>query len=158
METAMKELVSSGALGATLVVVLAMLFWMIKVLIASNLRQTEALIKSMAELVESSRAIRDNCQVCRQDSVGGLRDAQSVIETKIEHTVWAAHDKAGLEMATVIGNAVEQLGNEFTGAANSIREGNKQLVQEMENQRLRDEVEISRSHNIDPHESGVVRR
>jgi F0F1-type ATP synthase membrane subunit b/b' len=158
MGEALKELASSGTIGAAFVVVLFMLFWMVKVLIASFVKQTEAVIKAMNELVDASRAIRDNCQVCRQDSVASLRDAQSAIVTKIEQVVAASHDKAGLETATVVRDAVEKLDSTITDAANSIRSGNKQLVQEMENQRLRDEVEISRSHNIDPHESGVVRR
>ena len=145
MSEAIKELVSSGAIGATLVVVLGMLFWMVKVLIASFIKQTEAVIKAMNELVEASRAIRDNCQACRQDSLRTLRDAQTAIELKVEHTAWQIHDQALGETKELLSAAVEKMQGSLTGAANAIRESNK-------------DMELSRPHSITPSPSGVVQR
>ena len=144
MDAALKELVSSGAIGATLVVVLAMLFWMVKVLIANFVKQTDAITKAMDELVAASRAIRDNCLTCRQDSVGSLRDAQKAIEERIDHVVWKSHDQAFSENKDLIAAATEKINGALTGVAQSIRESNK-------------DMELSRPH-LTPAPSGVVQR
>ena len=145
MSEAIKELVSSGAIGATLVVVLGMLFWMVKVLIASFIKQTEAVIKAMGELVEASRAIRDNCRACRTDSVTSVRDAQKSIEEKIDHVVWAAHDKIFADTKDLVGVATKTLEGVMNGAASQIRESNK-------------DMELSRPYPSTPAPSGAVRR
>ena len=159
MGEALKELASSGAIGAALVVVLGMLFWLMKVLVTNNTEQSKAVIKALGELVESSRAIRDNCRNCREDSVASLRDAQVSIETKIEHTVWQSHDKNALERDKSFATMTDVISKEITQSANSIRSSNAELVKNAENQRLRDEVEeLSRPHHLDEEKSGVVRR
>ena len=151
MGEALKELASSGAIGATLVVVLAMLFWMVKVLIASFVRQTEAVIKAMNELVEASRAIRDNCQACRQDSVGSLREAQTAIEKKVEHEAWRVHDQTLGETKELLSAAVTKLDSTITGAIG-------RLSTEEKERRLQEQLDESRAHSMTPAPSGVVQR
>jgi len=127
MEAALKELISSGALGAMLVVVLLMLGWLVRVLVTSFIRQTESVTKAMSELVEASRAIRDNCRACRTDSVSSIRDAQTGIMAHIDHVVWAAHDKGFGENERLIGAATEKISVALTGVVQSIRESNKDM-------------------------------
>jgi hypothetical protein len=130
MSDAVKELASSGAIG--------MLGWLVKVLVASFVRQTEAVIKALDELVRASRAIRDNCQACRSDSLQTLRDAEGHIIQRIEQVVAAGHDKTFTETEKALGAAVEK-----------IEASNKALIEAEEKRRLREEVEeLSRPHNI----------
>jgi len=128
MTEAAKELASSGAIGAAFVMALLMLFWLMRVLVKNATKQMEAMGDGMRELVEQSRAIRDNCMACRSDSVSTLRDAQEHIVAKL----WEVKKEAVADVAKVF------------DAANK----------EAENTRLRDEV--SRPHIVPP-PSGVVR-
>jgi hypothetical protein len=169
MESATKELISSGALGAVLALVLLMLFWVVKVLVTNSTEQGKAMVKGvedlakatahgMEELVTQSRVIRDNCLVCRQDSVAAVRDAQGAIEKKIENSVASGHDKTFAETERLVCEATKQIKESLTGVANSIRLTNEETLREMENERLREQLDESRAHNITPSPSGVVQR
>jgi hypothetical protein len=142
MDTAMKELINSGAIGAILAIVMLMLFWIVRVIITNTTDQTKAMTKGMEELVAQSRAIRDNCRTCRQDSLATLRDAESTITAKIEHVAWAVHDKTFSETKDLIGTARESIEKSIAVNTQSIRD-----VRE----------EVSRPHTVTPG-SGVVRR
>lgn len=158
MESAARELITSNAIGAALGLVLLMLFWLVKVLVVSFVKQTESVIKAVNELVETSRAIRDNCQACRTDAVRTQRDAQTSIELKIENAVAAGHDKTFAETERLVCEATKQIKESLTGVANSIRLTNEETLREMENARLREQLDESRAHNVTPAPSGVVQR
>jgi hypothetical protein len=159
MSEALKELASSGTIGAAFVVVLFMLFWMVKVLIASFVKQTEAVIKAMNELVEASRAIRDNCRNCRTDSLQTLRDAQVAIAKTIEDSVARGHDATFREMKELVGESTQTISSALTGTANSIRATNAETLRELEGKRREEENERLREENAElsrPHDLGAV--
>ena len=161
MGEALKELASSGAIGAALVVVLGMLFWMVKALVSSFIKQAESVIKAMNELVEASRAIRDNCLACRTDAVRTQRDAQTAIEMKIEHVVAASHDATFGEMERLVGKSTETLDLALTRTATSIRNSNAETLRELESKRREEENERLREENAElsrPHDVGAVPR
>jgi len=150
MNSPLSQLAQQGALGIVLAAVLAVFFWAFKVLVTG-------VIKHLEELTKFVESLRDNCRACRADSVAGIRDAQKAIEEKIDHAVWKAHDQGASENREVIGAAATALDKALTGVAQSIRDSNVKLVQEVENQLLRKEnEELSRPH-FTPSPSGVVR-
>ena len=169
MESALRALSGSGAIGAILAIAFGLLAgtigvlgWALKRLVDSALRQQEKFADFMEALTKSLNAISINCQACRSDSVASIRDLEKAVLEKVDHTVWASHDKAKLEHDAAIDHAVEKLEESFTGAANSIRASNQGLVAAVENQRLKERAEslqeqveeLSRPHNIT---DGVVR-
>ena len=164
MEAALRALSGSGVIGAILAVSFALLAgtigvlgWALKKLVDSAIRQQEKFSDFMEALTKSLNVIGANCMACRSDSVGSIRDLENVIKQEVQHVVWAAHDKAKLETEKAIEDAHAKMEGSITGAANSIREGNRALVQSVENQRLREEVEeLSRPHPVDG--DGTVRR
>ena len=150
MNSPLGQLAQQGALGIVLAAVLAVFFWAFKVLVTG-------VIKHLEELTAAATAIRDNCRACRADSVAAARDLQKAVEEKIDHVVWKAHDQAAAENREVIGASTAALDRALTGVAQSIRDSNVKLVQEVENQLLRKEnEELSRPH-FTPAPSGVVR-
>jgi hypothetical protein len=179
MEAALKALSGSGATGAVLAVAFALLAgvggilgWALKRFVDAAIEQQKAAIKQqdaalrhqekfgdfIEALTKSLNAIGVNCMACRSDSVSSLRDVEATVKSEVAHVVWASHDKAALETAAAIGRAVETLEASFTGAANSIRASNAQLLVDVENKRLRAQVEdLSRPTNVTPNPSGVVR-
>jgi len=165
MESALRELSGSGLPGSILAVAFALLAvtigvlgWALKRLVDSALRQQEKFVDFMDALTKSLNVIGTNCQACRSDSVATIRDLESGLKAEVQHVVWAAHDKAKLETDAAIDHAVERLEESVTGAAQSIRASNKELVQSIENQRLQERVdELSRPHSITPSPAGIVR-
>ena len=157
MESALKELIGSGVLGATLAIVLLFLLWAGKKMLTVFIEQTQELSAAIKELTASQIAIRDNCRACRTDWVASVRDAQVAIEAKVDGVVWKAHEQAVSANRDMIGAAIRTLDSALTGAAQSIRSSNVELVQAVENQHLRKEnEELSRPHFAP--ESGTVRR
>jgi hypothetical protein len=151
MEGALKELLNYGALGIVLAAVLGVTLWQHKVLFGNVIEQQKAFSDYMKELTRTLVGIRENCQVCRADSLACLRDVEGRLATKFQEVVWAAHDKTFAEIEKGLTEAAAHFEQALTGAAQSIREA---LADERE-RRLREEVEeLSRPHNI----SGAVVR
>jgi hypothetical protein len=156
MEAAIRTLAGSGAIGAILAVAFALLAvtigvlaWALKRLVESALQQQERFVQFMDALTKSLNAIGANCLACRQDSVGSLRDLEKSLVASVEHTIVESHEKARLETTAAIDGAVTSLEESLTGVATSIRASNKELVQEIENQRLREKVDdLSRPHDV----------
>jgi copper chaperone CopZ len=156
MEAALKALSGSGVGGAILAVAFALLTatigvlsWALKRLVDSAIKQQDKFSDFMDALTKSLNAIGMNCQACRSDSVATIRDLEGTLKAEVQHVVWASHDKAKLETEQAIDHAVERLEESVTGAANSIRTSNKELVQSIENQRLQERVdELSRPHDV----------
>ena len=160
MDGALKQLVSSGAIGAVLAFVLLMLFWIVKVLVTNSTENGKAMVKGvedmaramskgMEELVTQSRVIRDNCLVCRQDSLASLRTAEANIVATIEHNVAFSHDRTFAEMERLVKESTQALDTALTRTANSIRATNEETLLKMETERLRQEnAELSRPHNV----------
>ena len=165
MDTALKELASSGALGAIVAAIFSLLALVIGVLVWSLKRYVDASIEDKKEfsgfmkaLTSAFNSVGLNTQACRSDTMAAIRDSEANITAVIEHTVWAAHDKAVLLHDKSLAAATSLLSTEVTGAAQSIRNSNEKLVKDVENSRLRDRVEdLSRSHTVTPAPSGVVR-
>ena len=144
MEFPSKELLNYGVALAVLVPVLGFFLWagraivtslieQAKLFIAGLVEQQKAFAQHMAELTATLVGIRENCQACRYDSMTRLHEAGEVIGDRVDLAI--ATQSSRFEAA-------------LTATAQSIRASNEKLVQEAENQRLRDEVEISRAHNI----------
>ena len=156
MAEALKALAGTGAIGAILAVAFALLAltigvlgWALKRLVDSAIKQQDRFVDFMDALTKSLQAIGLNCQACRADSVSSIRDLERDVLEKVDHVVWASHDKAKLERESALAVAVEKLDGAITGAANSIRNSNAELLREAENQRLRDQVdELSRPHDM----------
>jgi len=139
MDSALKELVNSGAVGAALAIVLAAVLWAFRALVKHLLEQLNHFTAYMDGLTKTLEAIRDNCRACRSDSVSSLRDMDAHVSDGLRTTIWAAHDK------TVM--ALQKVGEETVRA---IRLSNE----ESQVEKLRDE--LSRPHAMEP--SGMVRR
>ena len=158
MDTALKELASSGALGAIvaaifslLAIVIGVLVWALKRYVDTSIEREKEFSGFMKALTSAFNAVGINTQACRSDTMAAIRDSEANITAVIEHTVWAAHDKAMLLHDKSLAAATSLLSTEITGAAQSIRTGNRDLLQEIENRRLRDQVdELSRPHTITP--------
>jgi cytochrome c556 len=156
MESALHTLGNNGATGAILAIVFALLAaaigvlsWALKRLVDAAIKQQDKFSDFMDALTKSLSAIGANCQACRSDSVATIRDLEGTLKDEVQHVVWASHDKAKLETEQYIDHAVEKLEESVTGAANSIRASNKELVQATENQRLQDRVDdLSRPHVV----------
>ena len=148
METAIKELASSGTLGAVLAsvfallaIVIGVLVWALKRFVDSSIDDKKDFSAFMQALTTSLNGLGLNFAATRADTLAEVRD----MGDKINNVTWAAHEK----MVTVFRDSL-------TGAANSIREGNNKLVQDLETQRLRDEnAVLSRPQNVG---DGTVRR
>jgi len=165
MDAALKALSTSGTQGAVIAAVLALLAvvigvlgWALKRLVDGAIKQQDKFSEFMEALTKSLGGIGLNCQAHRSDTMAAIRDSEANTKVVIEHTVWAAHDKAMLLHDKSLSAAVSMLSTEITGAAQSIRTGNRDLLQEIENRRLRDQVdELSRPVHVTPPPSGVVR-
>lgn len=164
MDTALKELASSGALGAIVAAIFSLLAIVIGVLVWALKRYVDAAIEDKKEfggfmraLTSAFNAVGMNTQACRSDTMAAIRDCEANLTAAIEHTVWAAHDKAMLLHDKTVAAATSLLSTEITGAAQSIRASNEKMAQDLDNANLRREVEVSRAHNITPAPSGVVR-
>ena len=72
--------------------------------------------------------------------------------------VEAGHDKTFAETERLVCEATKQIKESLTGVANSIRLTNEETLREMENARLREQLDESRAHNVTPAPSGVVQR
>ena len=161
MEAALKALSGSGVIGAVLAVAflllsgtIGILGYALKRLVDSALTQQEKFAEFMEALTKSLSAIGLNCQACRADSVATLRDLEGTLKQEIQHVVWASHDKAKLENDASLKTVADRIDASLTGAASSIRESNKALVQDVANQRLQERIdELSRPHDL----SGTVR-
>jgi uncharacterized membrane-anchored protein YhcB (DUF1043 family) len=164
MDAALKFLASSGTTGAILTVsfgllasIIGVLGWVLKRLVDGAIKQQDKFSEFMEALTKSLGGIGLNCQAHRSDTMAAVRDCEANISAKIDHSVWAAHDKLALLHDKALAAAASMLSTEITGAAQSIRTGNKDLLQEIENRRLRDQVdELSRPTHITP-TPGVVR-
>ena len=164
MDTALKELASSGALGAIvaaifslLAIVIGVLVWALKRYVDTSIEREKEFGGFMKALTSAFNAVGLNTQACRSDTMAAIRDAEANLTAAIEHTVWAAHDKAMLLHDKSLAAATSLLSTEITGAAQSIRARVDQTVQDIDNMNLRREVEISRAHNITPAPSGAAR-
>jgi hypothetical protein len=148
MDTALKELASSGALGAIvaalfglLAIVIGVLVWALKRYVDTSMLERKDFAEFMKALTSSLNGLGLNFQATRADTLSVVRD----LGTQIEHVTWAAHEK----MVTVFRESL-------TGTANSIRESNRDLVRAVETQHLQDRVdELSHPHSVG---DGTVRR
>lgn len=143
MESALKALSSSGATGAILAVVFALLAgtvgvlaWALKRLVESALKQQDKFSEFMDALTTSLNSIGTNCASCQSASIAAIRSAESELKAEVQHVVWAAHDKGTLETDASVSRAVGELEESITGAATSVRE----TLQTLENNRLRDKL------------------
>ena len=148
MDIALKELASSGTLGAILAsvfallaIVIGVLVWMLKRYVDSSMDEKKDFSAFMTSLTTALNGLGLNFQATRTDTLSVVRD----LGDRIEHVTWAAHDKMVLVFR-----------DSLTGTANSIRKDQADLVAEMERkmlekeaQRLREEnAELSRPHDV----------
>ena len=148
METALKEMASSGTLGAIvaavfslLALVIAVLIWTLKRYVDSSMRREEKFEKFMEALTSAMNAIGINCQACRVDSMARLHEAGETI---------------GREISLALAAQATRFESALTNTAQSIRGFNEQLVQNVERIHLRETVdELSRPHTA---AEGIVRR
>jgi hypothetical protein len=161
MDTALKELAGSGALGAIMAAVIALcglvvaaLIWMLKRMVDASLAERVEFGGFMKALTASLNGLGLNFQANRSDTMAAVRDVETNVKAEVQHVVWAAHDKQVLLHDKALSAAVNLLSTEITGAAQSIRASNADLLKEAENQRLHDRVEeLSR-----PHDTGCTPR
>ena len=144
MDFPSKELLNYGVAMAVLVPVLGFFLWagraivvslieQAKLFIAGLVEQQKAFSLHMKELTATLVGIRENCQACRADAVASARDSGD----RLERVTWAVHDKMVLSFR-----------ESLTGAAQSIRESNANLVKELEVSILqRENNELSRPHD-----------
>lgn len=145
MEFPSKELLNYGVAVFILVPVLGFFLWAGRAIVRSLLEHAkivfEGLTKQqtefseyMRELTHTLAGIRENCQACRADAVSSARDSGD----RLERVTWAAYNQM-----------VTKFGESLTGAAQSIRESNARLVQDIETRRLlRENAELSRDHDV----------
>jgi uncharacterized protein YneF (UPF0154 family) len=152
MEASLKALSSSGATGAILAVVFALLagtigglVWALKRLVEATLKQQDRFSDFMEALTESLNAIGTNCTACLANSAASTKATEASLRSEIQHVVWAAHDKATLETDASIERAVDKLEETFTGAALSIRSSNEAMLRTLENSILRSQLEKATS-------------
>src|ERR1017187_6907329 len=137
MESSLRDLSSSGALGAIvasvfslLAIVIAVLIWTLKRYVDSSMRREEKFEKFMEALTSAMNAIGINCQACRVDSMARLHEAGETI---------------GREISLALAAQATRFESALTNTAQSIRGFNEQLVQNVERIHLRETVdELSR--------------
>jgi hypothetical protein len=164
MDVAIKDLASSGALGAIvaavfslLALVIGVLVWALKRYVDTSIDREKDFSGFMRALTTSLNGLGINCQTCRTDSQAAIIDMETNVKAEIQHVVWASHDKAALETAAVVKAAFEKTDAVITGVATSIRTSNEALVQAVRTQILENRVEeLSRPLNVGG--DGVVRR
>jgi hypothetical protein len=169
MDNALKTLSSSGTTGALMAALLFLLGVAISALVLmvtklfnrnmlADAEREKKYNEFMSAFTASLNAMTLNLQATRQDSLAAIRDTQASLLSGIRDVVWVTHEKAKVDRKELIELAVEKISGEITGAANSIRASNKEMMAECEKARLNDEKqrlreerdELSRPHNVDP--------
>jgi hypothetical protein len=160
-----KDLITNGIAVAILVPVLAFFFWAGRAIVLSLVKhiddffhevlvQQKEVTSAIKDLSRSYSDIRANCLACRMDSIATLKDAEERIGKRATDVAWAVHDKAFAEMKSGFESLEKAFVQALTNAANSIREGNAELVMALENKQLkRENEELSRPYN-----TGAVQR
>ena len=181
MDFPSKELLNNGTAIAILLPLVGFLIWAGRAIVKSLLlhideffkgvleQQKEAtsqqkeVTQAMKELAKAFSGISERCLACRVDSVSTLRDAEKQIVDKFTEITAAAHDRTFREIEAGFTSLGTRFESSLTNTAESIRKGQKDLVEAATRQRLEREKaeleekveELSRPHNVG---DGVVRR